>query len=401
MELQLVQNEEFKVRKTEYDGQTWFVGRDVADILGYRNCHTALANHVEEDDKLALELETPRGLRSAVLINEIGVYSLVLGSTLPKAKDFKRWICRDVVPSIRKTGAYMTAETLAQVQGNPEALQQLTAQLAEERAKRLETLKLLGQHEQTIKEKDELLEQKNVLIQRKNEYFARNKPRIDFAKAVYENRTAILVGEMAKLLAQNGIDIGQNRFFEWLRQNGYLQSKQGEMWNVPYQRCIEQGLFMIKESVTVDARGRELISRTPMVTGKGQRYFISKFLETKDEEALAAISEEELRLQAEETTQQSQPGQNQQAQDVAQQSQPVAQSQPITAAELNQLDQEAQGATQTAAIDELEPIAEEAAKLEDVASADVAELEDMSTADASELEDIAVADVAELEGLAS
>ena len=292
MELQLIQNEQFKVRKTDYNGQTWFVGRDVASILGYANNRKAILDHVEEDDRLTTQVNTPKGLRSTIVINEIGVYSLVLGSKLPEAKSFKRWICGEVIPSIRKTGAYMTEETLARVQADPTALQELTAKLEEERAKHIETLKLVGQHEQTIKEKD-------ALIERKNAYFARNKPRIDFAKAVYENKTAILVGEMAKLLNQNGIDIGQNRFFQWLRENGYLQSKEGQMWNVPYQKCIESGLFIIKESITKAKDGSEIISRTPMVTGKGQRYFISKFLETKDQEALAAITEEELKLQSE------------------------------------------------------------------------------------------------------
>ena len=292
MELQLIQNEQFKVRKTEYDGQTWFVARDVADILGYKNANNAITLHVEEDDRLTTQVNTPKGIRSTIIINEIGVYSLVLGSKLPEAKSFKRWICGEVLPTIRKTGAYMTDETLARVQADPAALQELTAKLEEERAKHIETMKLLGQHEQTIKEKD-------ALIERKNAYFARNKPRIDFAKAVYENKTAILVGEMAKLLNQNGIDIGQNRFFQWLRENGYLQSKEGQMWNVPYQKCIESGLFIIKESITKAKDGSEIISRTPMVTGKGQRYFISKFLETKDQEALAAITAEELKLQSE------------------------------------------------------------------------------------------------------
>ncbi|MDY2637608.1 MAG: phage antirepressor KilAC domain-containing protein [Phascolarctobacterium sp.] len=291
MELQLVQNEQFKVRKTEYEGETWFVGRDVAQILGYKNHTASIPRHVEEDDRLNVTLDTPYGQRVTTLVNEIGVYSLVLGSKLPEAKAFKRWICKEVIPSIRSTGAYMTAETLAQVQGNPEALTELTTRLAEMQSKYQETLRLVQQHQKTI-------DQQGQLIERKNAYFIRNKPRIDFAKAVYENKTAILVGEMAKLLAQNGIEIGQNRFFEWLRQNGYLQSKQGEMWNVPYQKCIEQGIFIIKENVTTDNRGKELITRTPMVTGKGQRYFISKFLETKDEEALAAINEEELMLQS-------------------------------------------------------------------------------------------------------
>lgn len=372
MELQLVQNEQFKVRKTEYNGQTWFVGRDVAEILGYKSTNIAVLSHVDEDDRHKAEVETPWGVRKTVLINEIGLYSLILGSKLPEAKQFKRWVCGDVIPSIRRTGAYMTSETLGAVQDNPEALQELTAKLAEERAKHNETLQLVGQHEQTIREKEEL-------IQRKNAYFVRNKPRIDFAKAVFENRTAILVGEMAKLLAQNGIEIGQNRFFEWLRQKGYLQSKQGEMWNVPYQKCIEQGLFIIKESVTTDARGKQLITRTPMVTGKGQRYFISKFLETKDEEALAAINEEELRLQSEEIIKQTS---GQQA-----------------PAELNATGQEAQESAQAEEVEELGCIAEEADELESIAE-EAADVKD-SADEVDELEAISIAEVADLEGIAS
>ena len=296
-----------------------------------------------------------------MLINEIGVYSMVLGSKLQSAKDFKRWICKDVLPSIRKTGAYMTAETLDRVQADPAALQELTIKLEEERAKHIETLKLVGQHEQTIKEKDEL-------IQRKNAYFERNKPRIDFAKAVFENRTAILVGEMAKLLNQNGIEIGQNRFFQWLRDNGYLQTKQGQMWNVPYQRCIESGLFIIKESVSKNADGTEYISRTPMVTGKGQRYFISKFLETRDEEALAAISEEELKLQREDNLFASNIG------DYKPQ---------LTAEELNALDAQAKevaGALND--VDDLEPLNEANNELESINDAD------NDTASGDELEGI-------------
>ena len=127
MELQLIQNEQFKVRKTEYDGQTWFVARDVADILGYKNANNAITLHVEEDDRLTTQVNTPKGIRSTIIINEIGVYSLVLGSKLPQAKAFKRWICKDVVPSIRRTGAYMTDETLSRVQADPTALQELTA----------------------------------------------------------------------------------------------------------------------------------------------------------------------------------------------------------------------------------------------------------------------------------
>ena len=341
MELQLVQNEQFKVRKTEHEGQTWFVAKDVADILGYANSRKAVLDHIEEDDRFIASLSTPKGMRTAMVINEIGLYSLVLGSKLPEARAFKRWICGEVLPTIRKTGAYMTDETLNKVRGDPEALRELTSKLEEERARHIETLKLVGQHEQTIKEKDEL-------IQRKNAYFERNKPRIDFAKAVFDNRTAILVGEMAKLLNQNGIEIGQNRFFQWLRENSYLQCKQGQMWNVPYQRCVASGLFIIKESICKGQDGKEYISRTPMVTGKGQRYFISKFLETKDQEALAAINEEELRLLADDGT-------------VAETTQQDFQQQ-LTATELNALDKEAQEVA--AAMDELEPLEEDAEELE-------------------------------------
>ena len=349
MQIELIKNEQFKVRKAQYQGDTWFVARDVAEILGYKNLTNALLTHVEEDDRITAQVDTAKGTRNTVLINEIGVYSMVLGSKLQSAKDFKRWICKDVIPSIRKTGAYMTDETLDRVQADPAALQELTIKLEEERAKHIETLKLVGQHEQTIKEKNEL-------IQRKNAYFERNKPRIDFAKAVFENRTAILVGEMAKLLNQNGIEIGQNRFFQWLRDNGYLQTKQGQMWNVPYQRCIESGLFIIKESVSKNADGTEFISRTPMVTGKGQRYFISKFLETRDEEALAAISEEELKLQREDNLFASTDGN-------------YGDYKPqLTVEELNALDAQADEAEAALNdVDELEPIKDENEELEAIA----------------------------------
>lgn len=294
MRLQLIQNEQFKIRTVRRNGETWFVGRDAAQILGYKNPRLAVIDHVDEEDRFLERIDTQKGVRKAVVINEIGVYSLILSSSLPAAKDFKRWLCGEVIPNLRRHGAYLTDATLARVSENADELRKLTANLEEERQKHIATLKLLGERESALQERD-------ALIERKNAYFARNKPRIDFAKAVYENRTAILIGEMAKLLAQNGVDIGQNRLFEWLRENGYLQRRQGQMWNIPYQKCVDAGLFIIKESVGKSPRdGREYIARTPMVTGKGQRYFISKFLETQDAEALAAIEEEELRLQAQE-----------------------------------------------------------------------------------------------------
>ena len=137
MQIELIKNEQFKVRKAQYQGDTWFVARDVAEILGYKNLTNALLTHVEEDDRITAQVDTAKGTRNTVLINEIGVYSMVLGSKLQSAKDFKRWICKDVLPSIRKTGAYMTDETLDRVQADPAALQELTAKLEEERAKHI------------------------------------------------------------------------------------------------------------------------------------------------------------------------------------------------------------------------------------------------------------------------
>lgn len=236
MQLQLVQNEQFKVRKTEYQGDTWFVARDVAEILGFKNITNAIITHVEEDDRITEQVDTTKGTRNTVLINEIGVYSMVLGSKLPAAKDFKRWICKDVIPSIRKTGAYMTEETLDRVQADPTALTELTIKLEEERARHIETLKLVGQHEQTIKEKDEL-------IQRKNAYFERNKPRIDFAKAVFDNKTAILVGEMAKLLNQTASKLAKTDSFNGSAKMATCSASRGKCGMCPIKNALK-GAFL-------------------------------------------------------------------------------------------------------------------------------------------------------------
>lgn len=239
--LQIFNNEEFGcVRTMTIDGEPYFVGKDVADILGYADPNKALAMHVDDDDKLNDKTASSLGQRGGWLINESGLYSLVLSSKLPSAKRFKRWVTSEVLPSIRKTGSYELPRTYK------EALQDLLIQV-----------------------------EKNELLKAENE---RMKPKEIFADAVNASKTSILIGELAKLIAQNGVQIGQRRLFSWLRDNGYLM-RSGSSMNLPQQRYIEQGLFEIKENSITNPDGSVRVTKTTKVTGKGQIYFINKFLQ--------------------------------------------------------------------------------------------------------------------------
>ena len=251
-DLQIFNSPEFgAIRTIEKDGEPWFVGKDVATILGYAKPLNALATHIDEDDSLKQGLTDNMGrMQETIFINESGLYSLVLSSKLPTAKKFKRWVTNEVIPSIRKHGAYMTPETLEKVLLSPDTLMQLAQNLKDEQEKR------------------RVLETK----------IEQDKPKVLFADAVASAKTSILIGELAKLLKQNGVDIGQNRLFEWMRQNGYLIRRQGSDYNMPTQRSMEQGLFEIKETTVVHADGHTHINKTPKVTGKGQAYFVTLFL---------------------------------------------------------------------------------------------------------------------------
>lgn len=251
-DLQIFNSPEFgAIRTIEKDGEPWFVGKDVATILGYAKPLNALATHIDEDDSLKQGLTDNMGrMQETILINESGLYSLVLSSKLPTAKKFKRWVTNEVIPSIRKHGAYMTPETLEKVLLSPDTLMQLAQNLKDEQEKR------------------RVLETK----------IEQDKPKVLFSDAVASAKTSILIGELAKLLKQNGVDIGQNRLFEWMRQNGYLIRRQGSDYNMPTQRSMEQGLFEIKETTVVHADGHTHINKTPKVTGKGQAYFVTLFL---------------------------------------------------------------------------------------------------------------------------
>lgn len=250
-DLQIFNSPEFgAIRTIEKDGEPWFVGKDVATALGYKDTVNALKSHVDTEDKGGWQITTQFGDKETTIINESGLYSLVLSSKLPTAKKFKRWVTSEIIPSIRKHGAYMTPETLEKVLLSPDTLMQLAQNLKDEQEKR------------------RVLETK----------IEQDKPKVLFADAVASAKTSILIGELAKLLKQNGVDIGQNRLFEWMRQNGYLIRRQGSDYNMPTQRSMEQGLFEIKETTVVHADGHTHINKTPKVTGKGQAYFVTMFL---------------------------------------------------------------------------------------------------------------------------
>lgn len=251
-ELQVFNNEQFgQVRVILKNNEPWFIGKDIAEVLGYKDSSDALKRHVEDEDKGVGETPTPGGKQNMIVINESGLYSLVLSSKLPEAKKFKKWVTNEVLPSIRKHGAYMTDDTLEKAILSPDFLIQLATKLKEEREKRLE------------------LEKQREL----------DRPKLIFAEAVSASHTSILVGELAKILKQNGIDVGQNKLFEWMRNNGYLIKRKGTDYNMPTQKSMELGLFEVKETPIMHGDGHISISKTTKVTGKGQIYFINKFKE--------------------------------------------------------------------------------------------------------------------------
>lgn len=254
-EMQIFQNAEFgSVRTVEINGEPWVVGKDVAQALGYRNPQEAIRAHVDDDDKGVSEILTPGGKQSVPIINESGLYSLCLSSKLPTAKKFRRWVTSEVLPSIRKHGAYMTPETLEAAILNPDYLLKVATALKAETDKR------------------KALEAK----------IAADAPKVLFSEAVTASDSCILIGDFAKVLRQNGVDIGQNRLFQWLRDNGYLIRRKGDSWNMPTQKAIEKGLFFVKETVIHDGENIR-VRKTVKLTGDGQVYFLNKFKGTMAE----------------------------------------------------------------------------------------------------------------------
>lgn len=243
-EVQLFNFENHEVRSLLVDDEPWFVGKDVAEILSYSNTRKALTDHVDDEDKMdGVTIRDSIGRnQKPVLINESGLYSLVLSSKLPSAKKFKRWVTSEVLPALRKTGQYQVKE--------------------------LSGSELMAKA---------LIEAQNVLAAKDNQ-IEEMKPKALFADAVATSHTSILVGELAKILKQNGIEMGQKRLFAWLREKGYLIKRQGTDYNMPTQKAMDLGLFEIKEGSYVNGSGVNITTKTPKVTGKGQQYFINKFL---------------------------------------------------------------------------------------------------------------------------
>ena len=239
-----------QLRTVVLNNEPWFVAKDVCDILNHSN-HKVAISRLDEDEVSKIYLTDSLGRKQKTnVVNEPGLYSLILTSNKPEAKQFKRWITHEVIPSIRKHGAYMTPETLEDALLNPDTLIKLATNLKEEQEKR-------KQAEKTIEEQ---------------------KPKVLFADAVETSESSVLVGELAKILKQNGVDIGQNRLFKWLRNEGFLIKQKGENYNLPTQRSMEQGLFEIKKRTINNPDGSIRTTRTPKVTGKGQIYFVKKFL---------------------------------------------------------------------------------------------------------------------------
>ena len=197
-DLQLFNFENQQVRTLEIDGNPYFVGKDVATILGYSDTNQAIRNHVDEEDKLTRKFNGSGQNRSMTIINESGLYSLILSSKMPNAKRFKRWVTSEVLPTMRKHGIYMTDRKAYDIT-----------------------------HDQSGTALVDLLQQAANQLKAKDIQIAEMKPKAILADAITTSETSILVGEMAKILKKNGVNTGQNRFFKWLRANGYLIKRKG------------------------------------------------------------------------------------------------------------------------------------------------------------------------------
>ena len=245
-ELEIFKNEEFgEIRTVVIENEPWFVGKDVAVALGYKDTADSIKRHVDNEDKLTRCFTASGQKREMIVINESGLYSLILSSKLPTAKNFKHWVTSEVLPTIRKHGAYMTDEKAFDVLHNAGGLADLLQQAAEQ------------------------LKQKDVQIERM-------KPKALFADAVASSKNSVLIGELAKIIKAKGYDIGQNKLFTWMRENGYLM-KTGEAYNQPTQKSMDLGLMEIKKSTINNPDGSIRTTTTTKVTGKGQVYFVNKF----------------------------------------------------------------------------------------------------------------------------
>ena len=238
-QIKIFESPEFGRIRTVSDekGEPWFIGKDVATVLGYSNVRDALCKHVDKEDKGVANCDSLGGRQKTTIINESGPYSLILQSKLPRAREFKRWVTSEVLPQIRRTGGYIP--------------------LAAEDDEKTILAKAVRILNRTLEQKDELLEAQ--------------RPKVDFANAVTTGDGCILMSELAKLLTRNGYPTGRTRLFRWMRENGYIFKRSTE----PIQKWVEQGLFATSVTVIKTHHGTEE-RVTTKVTGKGQEYFLSK-----------------------------------------------------------------------------------------------------------------------------
>lgn len=246
-----------EIRTVEKDGEPWWVLSDVCKVLELTSPHK-VADRLENDERNQIPVTDSLGRnQNTTIINESGLYAVILRSDKPQAKPFRKWVTNEVLPSIRKHGAYMTDQTLEQALTSPDFLIQLATQLKEEKEQRKQ-LEVKVEHD---------------------------RPKVLFAESVSASKTSILVGELAKILKQNGVDTGQTRLFAWMRENGYLIKRRGNDYNMPTQRAMEMKLFEVKETSVTHSDGHISVNKTPKVTGKGQVYFVNKIMAKRNRQA--------------------------------------------------------------------------------------------------------------------
>ena len=252
-ELKIFNYENANVRTTVRNGEIWFVLKDVCDVLSIQNYRNVSAK-LEDDEKDVHQMDTLGGLQKIIIVNESGLYKTIFRSDKPEAKKFMRWITHEVLPTIRKHGAYITSDKMEELMTDPDTWVKLIRTLQQER-------------------REKAMLQNQIEIDR---------PKIVFADAVSVSESDVLIGELAKILKGNGVDIGQNRLFERLRNDGFLVRRNGSDYNLPTQKAMDRQLFKIKETAITHSDGHVTINKTVKVTGKGQLYFVNLFLNEKN-----------------------------------------------------------------------------------------------------------------------
>lgn len=251
-DLQVFDFEQKSVRVVMKGSEPWWVAKDVCDVLEIGNPTEAI-RPLDDDEKSTLRISEGDGGHGGPernIINESGLYTLIMRSNKPEAKRFRKWVTSEVLPTIRKHGVYMTPQKIEEALTNPDFIIRLAQELKTEREKR-------------------------TALEAQTEA---DRPKVLFADSVTASQTSILIGDLAKLIRQNGYNIGQNRLFQWLRDNGYLVRRRGDSYNMPTQRSMELGLFEVLERTHNNPDGSIRVTKTPKATGKGQVYFVNRFL---------------------------------------------------------------------------------------------------------------------------